>query len=64
VAKGRTNRETAAELYLSVKTVEHHLSRAYAKLGVRSRTALGRALAGVGLAGTGVGGDPSLAPAP
>ncbi|HLM63493.1 MAG TPA: AAA family ATPase [Acidimicrobiales bacterium] len=44
VAKGRTNRETAAELYLSVKTVEHHLSRAYAKLGVRSRTALGRAL--------------------
>jgi DNA-binding CsgD family transcriptional regulator len=40
VAKGRTNRETAAELFLSIKTVEHHLSRAYAKLGVRSRTAL------------------------
>lgn len=45
VAQGRTNRETAAELYLSVKTVEHHLSRAYAKLGVRSRTALAHVLA-------------------
>ena len=44
VAKGRTNRETAAELFLSVKTVEHHLSRAYAKLGVRSRTALAHVL--------------------
>jgi DNA-binding CsgD family transcriptional regulator len=40
VAQGRTNREAAAELFLSVKTVEHHLSRAYAKLGVRSRTEL------------------------
>jgi DNA-binding CsgD family transcriptional regulator len=46
VARGRTNREAAAELFLSVKTVEHHLSRAYAKLGVRSRTALAHALAG------------------
>jgi DNA-binding CsgD family transcriptional regulator len=45
VAQGRTNRETAAELFLSVKTVEHHLSRSYAKLGVRSRTALARAMA-------------------
>ena len=40
----RANREAAAELFLSVKTVEHHLSRAYAKLGVRSRTDLPRAL--------------------
>jgi DNA-binding NarL/FixJ family response regulator len=40
VVQGRTNREAAAELFLSVKTVEHHLSRAYAKLGVRSRTEL------------------------
>ena len=40
VAAGRSNRETAAELFISVKTVEHHLSRAYAKLGVRSRTEL------------------------
>jgi DNA-binding CsgD family transcriptional regulator len=39
-ASGRTNREVAATLVLSVKTVEHHLSRVYAKLGVRSRTEL------------------------
>jgi DNA-binding CsgD family transcriptional regulator len=40
VAQGKSNRETADELYISVKTVEHHLSRAFAKLGVRSRTEL------------------------
>jgi DNA-binding CsgD family transcriptional regulator len=44
VARGATNREAAAELFLSVKTVEHHLSRAYTKLGVRSRTELARTL--------------------
>lgn len=37
---GRTNREMAAELALSVKTVGHHLDNAYAKLGVRSRVQL------------------------
>jgi DNA-binding CsgD family transcriptional regulator len=45
VAAGRSNREAAAELFISVKTVEHHLSRAYAKLGVRSRAELVGALA-------------------
>jgi DNA-binding CsgD family transcriptional regulator len=35
-----SNREIAAELMLSVKTVEHHLTRVYAKLGVRSRADL------------------------
>jgi DNA-binding CsgD family transcriptional regulator len=40
VAAGRTNREVAAELFLSVKTVEANLSRIYRKLGVRSRTEL------------------------
>lgn len=40
VGKGMTNREVAAELVVSAKTVEHHLSRIYAKLGVRSRTEL------------------------
>ena len=44
VAKGRTNKEAAAELYVSVKTVEHHLSNIYMKLGVRSRRELARAL--------------------
>jgi DNA-binding NarL/FixJ family response regulator len=44
VAAGRTNRETAAALYLSEKTVENNLSRIYAKLGVRSRTELAAAM--------------------
>jgi len=37
---GRTNREIAAALFMSVKTVESHLRRIYAKTGVRSRTEL------------------------
>jgi DNA-binding NarL/FixJ family response regulator len=40
VAEGRTNREVAAALYLSEKTVEANLTRIYEKLGVRSRTEL------------------------
>ena len=47
VATGLTNREVAAELVISAKTVEHHLSRVYAKLGLRSRTELAAHLAGV-----------------
>ena len=42
VATGKTNREVAAELLLSVKTVEVHLTRIYAKLGVSSRSQLAR----------------------
>ena len=42
VADGDTNREVAAALYLSPKTVENTLTRAYRKLGVRSRTELAR----------------------
>jgi DNA-binding CsgD family transcriptional regulator len=37
VAVGRSNRQTAAELYVSVKTVEFHLGHIYDKLGIRSR---------------------------
>ena len=40
VATGRSNRQTAAELYVSVKTVEFHLRHIFAKLGIRSRTDL------------------------
>ena len=36
VAEGNTNREAAAQLFISAKTVEHHLSAVYAKLGIRS----------------------------
>jgi DNA-binding CsgD family transcriptional regulator/predicted metal-dependent hydrolase len=44
-ASGATNREIAAALFVSVKTVEATLSRSYRKLGVRSRTQLARMLA-------------------
>jgi DNA-binding CsgD family transcriptional regulator len=43
-AAGRTNREIAQELYLSIKTVESHLGRGFRKLGIRSRTELASAL--------------------
>ena len=43
-AAGRSNREIADELVVSVRTVESQLSAAYAKLGVRGRSALARAL--------------------
>jgi len=45
VAAGRTNAEVAAELFLTVHTVEKALTRIYSKLGVRSRTELARKLA-------------------
>ena len=37
VGTGRSNRQTAAELYVSVKTVEFHLGHIFDKLGIRSR---------------------------
>ena len=49
VARGATNREVAAELFLSPKTIEFHLRLIYRKLGVRSRTQLARLVAEGGL---------------
>jgi DNA-binding CsgD family transcriptional regulator/energy-coupling factor transporter ATP-binding protein EcfA2 len=40
VASGRSNKEVAAELFVTVRAVESTLTKAYAKLGVRSRTQL------------------------
>ena len=37
VLTGMTNRQVAAELYLSTKAVEYHLANIYAKIGARSR---------------------------
>lgn len=39
VAAGRTNQQIAAELVLSVRTVERHLATVYQKLGVSGRSA-------------------------
>ena len=49
VAAGRTNREIAAELHVTVKTVEGHLSQIFARLGVGNRAGV----AGVVARGTG-----------
>ena len=37
LARGLTNAQIAEDLYISPKTVEHHVGRVLAKLGVRSR---------------------------
>ena len=44
IADGASNREAAAELFLSPKTVEYHLTRVYRKLGIRTRSELPGAL--------------------
>ena len=44
-AGGRSNREIASELYVTLKAIEGHLARAYAKLGIEGRRQLPRALA-------------------
>ncbi|MGW0575363.1 ATP-binding protein [Streptomyces sp. NPDC002920] len=49
VSLGNSNRQVAQTLFLSPKTVGHHLSRAMRKLGVSSRTALVRTAAADGL---------------
>ncbi|XTP35236.1 AAA family ATPase [Mycobacterium sp. TJFP1] len=47
-ASGMTNRDVAAALFISPKTVEANLSRIYRKLGINSRAALGRRMAELG----------------
>jgi DNA-binding CsgD family transcriptional regulator len=43
-AAGRTNREIADALFVTISTVEFHLRHAFRKLGIASRTQLGEAL--------------------
>jgi DNA-binding CsgD family transcriptional regulator len=53
VATGRSNREVAAELFVSVKAVEFHLGHVFDKVGIRSRRALPARLAEAAGAATG-----------
>jgi DNA-binding NarL/FixJ family response regulator len=45
-AEGHSNRDIAQQLYVTLKTIEGHLSRAYTKLEISSRSQLSRILKG------------------
>ncbi len=50
VAQGKTNKEVAAALFLSDRTVEGHLAHIFGKLGIRHRTELAGAFQTQGIA--------------
>ncbi len=64
VAEGKTNREVAAALYLSDRTVEGHLSRIFGKLGIRHRADLAGALQTRGISPSNTGETPVSAESP
>ena len=42
MAEGASNKEVAAQLFLSPKTVEYHLAKVFQKMGISSRADLAR----------------------
>ncbi len=64
VAEGRTNRQIAAALFLSVRTVDRHVSRIFQKLGVNSRAAATSAFERARAAPDGAPGDRAEADRP
>ncbi|HEX6219730.1 MAG TPA: helix-turn-helix transcriptional regulator [Acidimicrobiia bacterium] len=52
VAKGMTNREVAAQLFLSPRTIDYHLRSIFAKLGITSPTELAAMSDELALSGT------------
>jgi DNA-binding CsgD family transcriptional regulator len=49
-AVGYTNREISGKLYITISTVEQHLTRIYRKLNVRQRSDLPTSLLNIGIA--------------
>jgi len=49
VASGLSNRDVAAHLFLSPRTVEYHLGKVYSRLGVTSRAELSQLKLDVGV---------------
>ena len=52
ICAGHSNAEIAAKLFLSARTVDHHVSAVLAKLGAPTRGAAASRAARLGLAGT------------
>jgi len=63
VAEGKTNKEVAAALFLSDRTVEGHLARIFGKLGIRHRTEVAAALQTQGVVASNTG-DSSVSAGP
>ncbi len=59
VAEGLSNKEVAAQLFLSPRTIDAHLRNVFGKLGIKSRTQLARLPLGEGEAGAAVGAMPT-----
>jgi DNA-binding NarL/FixJ family response regulator len=56
VGAGKTNRQVAHDLYISIETVEFHISQILTRLGIYSRGDIAAALAGRGQASAGAAG--------